>query len=70
MLDSDLSIDRPVRLLHGQADNDVPWETSLRLVKALRSSDVQTILVKDGDHRLSRDQDIALLIDIVAKLLD
>ena len=68
MLDSDLSIDRPVRLLHGQADNDVPWETSLRLVKALRSSDVQTILVKDGDHRLSRDQDIALLIETVAKL--
>jgi hypothetical protein len=46
----------------------VPWETSLKLAAALRSSDVQTILLKDGDHRLSRDQDIALLIDVVGKL--
>ena len=58
----------PVRLIHGQCDPDVPWETSLKLAAALRSSDVQTILVKDGDHRLSRDQDIALLIDTVIKL--
>lgn len=62
-------IDCPVRLLHGQADADVPWEISRRLASALRSSDVQTTLVKDGDHRLSRDSDIALLIDTVAKLL-
>jgi pimeloyl-ACP methyl ester carboxylesterase len=59
----------PVRLLHGQCDPDVPWETSLRLAAALCSSDVQTILLKDGDHRLSRDQDIALLIDTVTKLI-
>ncbi len=63
-----IPIDCPVRLLHGQADADVPWEISLRLASALRSSDVQTLLVKDGDHRLSRDSDIALLIDSVAKL--
>ncbi|MEY3634558.1 MAG: hypothetical protein RLZZ61_968 [Pseudomonadota bacterium] len=63
-----VAIDCPVRLIHGQCDPDVPWETSLKLAAALRSSDVQTILVKDGDHRLSRDQDIALLIDVVAKL--
>lgn len=61
-------IDCPVRLIHGQNDPDVPWETSLKLAAALRSSDVQTILLKDGDHRLSRDQDIALLIDVVGKL--
>jgi pimeloyl-ACP methyl ester carboxylesterase len=58
----------PVRLLHGQADPDVPWEVSLRLAKALRSADVQVQLVKDGDHRLSRDQDIALLIRTLAAL--
>ncbi len=63
-----IGIDCPVRLIHGQCDPDVPWETSLKLAAALRSSDVQTILLKDGDHRLSRDQDIALLIDVVAKL--
>jgi hypothetical protein len=63
-----VAMDCPVRLIHGQCDPDVPWETSLKLAAALRSSDVQTILVKDGDHRLSRDQDIVLLIDVVAKL--
>ncbi|WP_295497682.1 alpha/beta hydrolase [Sphingorhabdus sp. EL138] len=63
-----VAIDCPVRLIHGQCDPDVPWETSLKLAAALRSSDVQTICVKDGDHRLSRDQDIALLIDVVGKL--
>lgn len=68
-LKSEIAIDCPVRLIHGQADRDVPWETSMRLAKQLRSSDVQTILIKDGDHRLSRDQDIALLIETVTKLV-
>lgn len=63
-----VSLDCPVRLIHGQNDPDVPWEISLRLAAQLRSSDVQTMLIKDGDHRLSRDQDIDLLIDVVAKL--
>ncbi len=67
-LNAEVSIACPVRLLHGQRDEDVPFETSFRLAEKLRSADVQTILVKDGDHRLSRDQDIALLIDVVAKL--
>ena len=67
-LAGEVAIDCPVRLIHGQCDPDVPWETSFKLAAALRSSDVQTILLKDGDHRLSRDQDIALLIDVVGKL--
>jgi pimeloyl-ACP methyl ester carboxylesterase len=67
-LTGQIGIDCPVRLIHGQCDADVPWETSLKLAAALRSADVQTICVKDGDHRLSRDQDIALLIDVVGKL--
>lgn len=58
----------PVRLLHGQEDGDVPPEISLRLSTALASEDVQVTLVKGGDHRLSRDGDIALLIDTVARL--
>ena len=52
----------PTRLLHGQKDADVPWERSPELARQLRSDDVQTWLIKDGDHRLSRAQDIALLI--------
>ena len=63
-----VEIDCPVRLIHGQCDPDVPWETSIKLAQLLRSSDVQTILLKDGDHRLSRGQDIALLIDTIAQL--
>ncbi len=56
----------PVRLLHGQCDAVVPWHLSVRLASCLCSDDVQVTLVKDGDHRLSREQDIALLIAIVA----
>jgi pimeloyl-ACP methyl ester carboxylesterase len=67
----EIAIDVPVRLLHGQLDSDVPWHRSGRLAELLRSADVQTWLVKDGDHRLSRDKDIALLIraveDVIAK---
>ena len=59
-----------MRLLHGQADGDVPFGIALRLASRLRSADVQTILVKDGDHRLSRAQDIALLIATVEALLE
>jgi pimeloyl-ACP methyl ester carboxylesterase len=56
----------PARLLHGQRDPDVPWETSVRLAERLAGDDVQVVLVKDGDHRLSRDSDIALLLGLVA----
>ncbi len=68
LLEGAIALDCPVRLLHGQQDADVPWDLSLRLAQALRSADVQITLVKDGDHRLSRDQDIALLLRIVAAL--
>lgn len=70
LLHTDIGIDCPVRLLHGQADTDVPWAYSLELMKKLRSADVQTTFVKDGDHRLSRDQDVALLIGTVQRLLE
>ena len=65
-----IPIDAPCRLLHGQLDADVPWEISMRLARALRSDAVQVTLVKDGDHRLSREQDIALLLRTVECLLE
>lgn len=70
LLDREIPLDCPVRLLHGQRDEDVPFETSLRLAAAVRSADVQTILVKEGDHRLSREEDIALLIATVSRMLE
>lgn len=68
LLGGEIALTCPVRLLHGQQDPDVPWEVSLRLADALRSADVQVTLVKDGDHRLSRDADIALLLRTIAAL--
>ncbi len=68
LLESEIAIHCPVRLLHGQNDTDVPWELSLRLAQQLCSDDVQVTLVKAADHRLSRDEDIALLLSIVAQL--
>ncbi len=65
MLDGAIALDCPVRLLHGQDDRDVPPEISLRLAAALRSQDVQITLVKGGDHRLSREGDLALLLATV-----
>jgi hypothetical protein len=59
----------PVRLLHGQQDPDVPWELSLRLAAAIAGPDVHVTLVKDGDHRLSRPQDLRLLRRTLAALL-
>jgi len=70
VLDGPIAIDAPVRLLQGQADPDVPWQTALRIAERVRSADVQTILVKDGDHRFSRPQDIALLIGTLASLTE
>lgn len=68
LLGGEISLDCPVRLLHGQCDGDVPWEISLRLAAALRSADVRLTLIKDGDHRLSREADVALLLRTVAAL--
>lgn len=58
----------PVRLLHGQLDDAVPWELSLDTAAALESKAVEITFIKDGDHRLSRDQDIARLLRTVREL--
>jgi pimeloyl-ACP methyl ester carboxylesterase len=70
LLQGEIEIDCPVRLIHGQNDPDVPWRISVDIAAKLCSADVQTILIKDGDHRLSRPQDIALLLRTVGELLE
>lgn len=58
-----------VRLLHGMADESVPWQQSFKLAERLQSHDVALTLVKDGDHRLSRDEDLARLARILDELV-
>jgi pimeloyl-ACP methyl ester carboxylesterase len=70
VLGDTIAIDCPVTLLQGQVDPDVPWSLSLTLAERLRSAEVRTVLVKDGNHRLSRDQDIALLLREVAAMVE
>ena len=69
VLGEPIALDAPVRLLQGQRDPDVPWETALKLASQLTSDDVQVILLKDGDHRLSRPGDLALLTRTISTLL-
>jgi len=69
LLDAPIPLRCPVRILHGMRDPDVPWRHSLRLVEALEGEDVRLHLIKDGDHRLSRPEDLRLLSETVDALL-
>lgn len=69
LLEGEIPLDCPVRFLHGQADDVVPWEVAVRAAVRLRTQDVQLMLIKDGDHRLSREADIMLLLGLVDGLL-
>lgn len=68
ILDAPIRFDGPVRILQGMDDPDVPWTHAQRLVETMTSPDLVFTLVKDGDHRLSRDQDIARLIATCSEL--
>jgi pimeloyl-ACP methyl ester carboxylesterase len=70
LLQQPIALDCPIRLLHGQCDPDVPWEFVLRIADQISSHDVNVTLIKDGDHRLSRPQDLMLLRQTVGALLD
>jgi len=57
----------PVRILQGVKDDDVPWEHAVSLVSRIARDDVVLTLVKDGDHRLSRPEDIERLLAAVGE---
>lgn len=65
-----IAIDCPVRLLHGMKDEDVPYQTSIELSDAIRSDDVKTTFVKNGDHRMSSEENLQLLEQTLRELLD
>ena len=56
-----------LHLLHGQQDESVPWQRSMRISEAITGGDVTVTLIKDGDHRLSRPEDIERLLGAVAE---
>ncbi len=67
LLHAPIPVRCPVRLLQGQQDPDVPWRTALTIAETVESDDVEVILIKDGDHRLSRERDLAVLVQEVSK---
>jgi len=70
LLEGPITLDCPVRLIHGQRDYDVPWEWSERIADAISSEDVEVTFVKAGDHRLSEPNDLRRLTRVVGGLLD
>ncbi len=68
VLDGIIETGCPVHILQGMEDPDVPYSHALRLVDHLPADDVVLTLVRDGDHRLSRPQDIDLIINAVAQM--
>jgi pimeloyl-ACP methyl ester carboxylesterase len=69
LLRAPIPIHCPIHLLHGQLDPDVPWDTALRLAARLESPAVTVELVKDGDHRLSRDVDLRRIVAAVDRVV-
>ncbi len=65
LMDAPIPLHCPIHLLQGMEDEDVPWNTALQLSDRLESTIITTHLIKDGDHRLSRPQDLALLAECI-----
>jgi pimeloyl-ACP methyl ester carboxylesterase len=70
LLDREIAIDCPVRLIHGEADGDVPLDIAFRTMRAVRSADVQVTVIKGGDHRLSEPHELDTILSTVAGLLE
>jgi pimeloyl-ACP methyl ester carboxylesterase len=70
VLDKEIAIDCPVRLLHGECDGEVPLDVAFRTMRALRSSDVQLNVLKGGGHRLSEPHEIQAIVRTIAALLE
>ena len=70
LLGGEIAVDCPVRLVHGDADEDVPLDVAVRLKDAVRSADVQLLVVKGGGHRLSAPHEIDAILRTVDGLLE
>jgi pimeloyl-ACP methyl ester carboxylesterase len=70
LLNREIAIDCPVRLIHGEQDEEVPVHVAFNLMRRLRSSDVQLNVLKGGGHRLSEPQEIRAILGAVEALLE
>jgi pimeloyl-ACP methyl ester carboxylesterase len=70
LLDRQIVIDCPVRLIHGEQDEEVLLDIAFRTMRALRSSDVQLNVIKGGGHRLSAPHEIEAILRTVGALLE
>ena len=70
LLQAPIPLRIPIHVLHGQQDPDVPWQTSLRLAARLESPAVTVELIKDGDHRLSREEDLRRIAAAVDRVVE
>jgi pimeloyl-ACP methyl ester carboxylesterase len=70
LLNAEIAIDCPVRLIHGERDTDVPLDIAFKTMRAIRSSDVQLTVIKGGGHRLSEPHEIDAILRTVAGLLE
>ena len=68
ILGSAIEVGCPVRILQGAQDPDVPWQHAFALAHRLPAEDVVLTMIQDGDHRLSRPQDIARIMAAVAEM--
>ena len=68
ILPGPIRLGAPVRILQGEADDAVPWRHALTLASAIEDDDLVFTLIRDGDHRLSREADLARLVGAVAEL--
>ena len=69
LLNAEIALDCPIRLLHGMADPDVPYRFSGMIAQAVTSKDVDIHLIKDGGHSLSREEDIEKLLETLDRLV-
>jgi len=69
ILPGPVPIEAPVRILQGGEDPDVPWRHALELAQGLKATDLVFHLIKDGDHRLSRPQDLKRMLAAVEELV-
>lgn len=70
VLDDKTTLPCPLHLIQGREDPDVPWTHALKILHTVSAPRINLTLIADGDHRLSRDEDIALICETVAGYAD